>query len=176
MRANSSILLITLAASAHADPAPLDVEGAIAFAAAHHPSLRADAADVRAATEQIDVERAKYTPDLETALHRDVPDRHVVQQGLELRLERIEPNREVHVVVHGEPLGRAALGSLVVGRSPVPSAALDQAHVERGHSFLPLPFDQNGVRILMKATPGLKIQDVASRSVTPAASPSSASG
>ncbi len=68
MRANSSAIAIAaLAASVHAEPASisLDLEGAIAFATAHHPTLRADAADIRAATEQIDVERARYTPDLE---------------------------------------------------------------------------------------------------------------
>ncbi|MGE5183879.1 MAG: TolC family protein [Acidobacteriota bacterium] len=63
----SAIALVMVAGAVRAEPAPtsLDLDGAIAFATAHHPALRADAADVRAATEQVDVERAKYTPDLE---------------------------------------------------------------------------------------------------------------
>ncbi len=69
--------------------------------------------------------------DLEAALDRDVPDGDVVEQGLEFRLERVEPDREVHVVVDREALRAVALGGLVVGRAPVAGAALDLAHVER---------------------------------------------
>ena len=60
-------LIVLAAAAAHAEPPPasLDLEAAIAYATAHHPTLRADAADVRAASETVDVERARYTPDLE---------------------------------------------------------------------------------------------------------------
>jgi len=68
MRATSSAFtLLVLAAAVHAEPAParLDLDGAIAYAASHHPTTRADAADVRAAEESVDVERARYTPDLE---------------------------------------------------------------------------------------------------------------
>jgi outer membrane protein TolC len=68
MRANRAALAIVIAASAlHAEPGPmsLDVDAAITFAVSHHPALRADAADVRAASEAVDVERAKYTPELE---------------------------------------------------------------------------------------------------------------
>jgi outer membrane protein TolC len=63
----SAITIAVLAATVRAEPAKvtLDVDAAIAFAVAHHPTVRADAADVRAATEAVDVERAKYTPDLE---------------------------------------------------------------------------------------------------------------
>jgi outer membrane protein TolC len=68
MRANNTTLaLFVLAASARAEPpsASLDLESAIAFAASHNPSVRADAADVRSVVEAVDIERAKYTPDLE---------------------------------------------------------------------------------------------------------------
>lgn len=68
MRANNLLLTsLVVAATVHAEPTParLDVEGAIGFAAAHHPTTRADAANVRVATESVDVERAKYVPDLE---------------------------------------------------------------------------------------------------------------
>lgn len=60
-------LAILAAAVADAEPPPasLDVEGAITYATSHHPTLRADAADVRAASELVEVERARYTPDLE---------------------------------------------------------------------------------------------------------------
>jgi outer membrane protein TolC len=60
-------LLILATVSAHAEPAPtkLDLDAAITFAAGHHPTTRADNANVRAAVESVDVERAKYTPDLE---------------------------------------------------------------------------------------------------------------
>jgi outer membrane protein TolC len=74
MRANRlPLTLVVVAAAARAEPAPttLDLDGAIAFATAHHPALRADAADVRAATEAVDVERAKYTPDLEVFAQLD---------------------------------------------------------------------------------------------------------
>src|SRR5512140_3210304 len=62
-----TLLFLALAATVRADPAPtsLDLEGAMAFATSHHPTLKVDEADVRAATEAVDVERAKYTPDLE---------------------------------------------------------------------------------------------------------------
>jgi outer membrane protein TolC len=68
MRASkSAIVIFAVAAAVHAEPAAttLDVEGAVSYAAAHHPATRADAADVRAASDAVDVERAKYTPDLE---------------------------------------------------------------------------------------------------------------
>jgi outer membrane protein TolC len=68
MRASrSSLTLLVLAAAVHAEPAPakLDLDGAIAYATQHHPTTRADAANVRAAEDSVDVERAKYTPDLE---------------------------------------------------------------------------------------------------------------
>ena len=68
MRAIRSILfLLVLGAAVHAEPAPaaLDLDGAIAYAASHHPTTHADAANVRAAEESVDIERAKYTPDLE---------------------------------------------------------------------------------------------------------------
>jgi outer membrane protein TolC len=68
MHANKSALVVfMLGATVRAQPAPvtLDLDAAITFAATHHPQLRADAADVRAATEAVDIERAKYTPDLE---------------------------------------------------------------------------------------------------------------
>src|ERR1051326_1150619 len=65
--------LVVIAAAAHAEPAPakLDLAGAIAFAAGPHPTTRADAANVRAAEASIDVERAKYTPDLEVFAQLD---------------------------------------------------------------------------------------------------------
>ena len=64
---NTTIAILLLAATVRADPAPapLDVEGAMSFAAKHHPTLRADDADVHAASEAVDVERARYMPDLE---------------------------------------------------------------------------------------------------------------
>jgi outer membrane protein TolC len=68
MHANRSVFVLVIAAGVvRAEPAPtsLDIDAAMALAASHHPALRADAADVRAATETVDVERAKYTPDLE---------------------------------------------------------------------------------------------------------------
>lgn len=68
MRANRPVItLLVLAAAVHAEPAPakLDLDGAIAYATSHHPTTRADAANVHAAEESVDVERAKYTPDLE---------------------------------------------------------------------------------------------------------------
>lgn len=68
MRATNPILAaVVLVATAHAEPAPakLDLESALRFAASHHPTTRADAANVRAAQESVDVERARYTPDLE---------------------------------------------------------------------------------------------------------------
>ncbi len=74
MHANRTILaLFVLVASARAEPpsAPLDLASAVAFAAGHHPTVRADAADVRAASEAVDVERAKYTPDLELFAQAD---------------------------------------------------------------------------------------------------------
>ena len=74
------------------------------------------------------------TRDLEAPLHGDVPDRDVVEQGDELRLERVEADREVHVVVNGEALGTVFLGRLVVRGPPVARSALHQPHVERlGH-------------------------------------------
>jgi outer membrane protein TolC len=65
--AKSTLFLAALAAAVRADPAPtsLDLEGAMSFATSHHPTLNANAADVRAASEAVDVERARYTPDLE---------------------------------------------------------------------------------------------------------------
>jgi outer membrane protein TolC len=62
-----SALLILAATTVHAEPLPtkVDLDGAIAFAAKNHPAMRADAADVHAAVESVDVERAKYTPDFE---------------------------------------------------------------------------------------------------------------
>jgi outer membrane protein TolC len=72
MHANkSAITIAVLVATAHAEPVTLDLDAAIAFATAHHPQLRADAADVRAASESVDVERAKYTPDLELFVQLD---------------------------------------------------------------------------------------------------------
>lgn len=66
-------VVVLAAAAAHAEPppAPLDVEAAIAYATSHHPALRADAADVRAASETVDLERARYTPDLEVFAQAD---------------------------------------------------------------------------------------------------------
>src|SRR5512143_3238469 len=64
MRASRTPLVLVLVAGA-ASAEPLDLDAAMKLAAAQHPSLRADAADVRAASEAVDVERAKYTPDLE---------------------------------------------------------------------------------------------------------------
>lgn len=74
MHANKAALAIVVAAGAvSAEPAPttIDLETAITYAAAHHPNTRADAADVRAASEGIDAERAKYTPDLELFAQAD---------------------------------------------------------------------------------------------------------
>ena len=68
MRASRTPLVLVLAAAAAAaEPSAhlLDLDAAMKLAAAQHPSLRADAADVRAASEAVDIERAKYTPDLE---------------------------------------------------------------------------------------------------------------
>lgn len=58
---------LALCATVRAEPAPtgLDLDGAIAYATSHHPTAHADAANVRAAEESVDIERAKYTPDLE---------------------------------------------------------------------------------------------------------------
>ncbi len=81
MHANRTALaLVIVAGAVWAEPAPvsLDVEGAMTFAAAHHPTLRADAADVRAASEAVDVERAKYTPDLELFAQLDRSSTNVV--------------------------------------------------------------------------------------------------
>jgi outer membrane protein len=60
-------LVLVVATTVRAEPAPtrLDLEAAIAYASAHHPTARVDAANVRAADEAVDVERAKYIPDLE---------------------------------------------------------------------------------------------------------------
>jgi outer membrane protein TolC len=74
MHANKAALLLVIVAGAvRAEPAPtsIDLESAITYAAAHHPTVRADAADVRAASEGIEVERAKYTPDLELFAQAD---------------------------------------------------------------------------------------------------------
>jgi outer membrane protein TolC len=74
MHANRPALaLLVVAGSVRAEPAPttIDLEGAITYSAAHHPITRADAADVRAAGEAVDVERAKYTPDLELFAQAD---------------------------------------------------------------------------------------------------------
>jgi outer membrane protein TolC len=62
-----AITSLVLAATVRAEPAPakLDLDGAVAYAASHHPATHADAANVRAAEESVDIERAKYTPDLE---------------------------------------------------------------------------------------------------------------
>jgi len=68
MHANRTVIALALVAgTVRAEPTPtlLDVDGAMTFAAAHHPALRADAADMRAAAESVEIERAKYTPDLE---------------------------------------------------------------------------------------------------------------
>ena len=85
-------ILILATATAQGEPAPtsLDLEAAIAFATAHHPALRADAASVRAASEEVDVERAKYTPDLELFAQVDrsttnaVPGAYFAVPGLPL--------------------------------------------------------------------------------------------
>ena len=70
MRLIAGIVLFA-AASARAEAPNLDLDTAVAFAAAHHPTTRADAADVRAAEATVDVERAKYTPDLELFAQAD---------------------------------------------------------------------------------------------------------
>jgi hypothetical protein len=58
----SAIMLLALAAAVHADPARarLDLDGAVAYAASHHPTTRADAATVHAAEDSVDIDRAKY--------------------------------------------------------------------------------------------------------------------
>src|SRR5207247_2097069 len=68
--------------------------------------------------------------DLEAPLHGDVPERHAVEQRVELRLEGVETDREVHVVIDGEALWPVPLCRLVVRRAAVSSTALDEAHVE----------------------------------------------
>ncbi len=59
------VLLATGSVRAEPLPTKLDVEAAIAFATAHHPTARSDAANLRVAAESVDIERAKYVPDLE---------------------------------------------------------------------------------------------------------------
>ena len=81
--------------------------------------------------EELREPEAVRSGDLEAALDRDIPDRDPVQQRLELCLERVEADREVHVVVDREALRAVALGRLVVRRAPVAGAPLDLAHVER---------------------------------------------
>src|SRR5207244_1733788 len=75
MRGRRSFLVIAMAAGAARASEPpqpvLDVEQAMAFAAEHHPIERADAANVRAASAQVDVERARYTPDVELFVQLD---------------------------------------------------------------------------------------------------------
>jgi len=81
MRAtNIAITSLVLAATVRAEPAPatLDLDAAIAYAASHHPTTHADAANVRAAEEAVDIERAKYTPDLELFAQIDRATTNVV--------------------------------------------------------------------------------------------------
>jgi len=84
--------------------------------------------------EQLREPEAVGAGDLEAALDRHVPERDAVEEGVELRLERVEADREVHVVVDREALWAVALRGLVVRRPAVAGAALHPAHVERlGH-------------------------------------------
>src|SRR5207342_1980843 len=77
------------------------------------------------------------TGDLEASLDRDVPERDTVEQGIELRLEGVEADREIHVVVDREALRAVLLGGLVVRGAPIACAPLHQAHVERlGHRLV----------------------------------------
>src|SRR5205085_3589733 len=71
--------------------------------------------------------------DLQTPLHGDVPHRHVVQERVELRLEGVVADREVHVVVDGVAERAVALLGLVVRGPAVARAPLYEAHVELGH-------------------------------------------
>src|SRR4029077_7081944 len=61
----------------------------------------------------------------------DVPEGDVVQQGLELVLERVEADREVHVVVDRVALRSVLLRRLEVRRATVACTALHETHVER---------------------------------------------
>ena len=56
---------VAAAAQPPAPPQPLDLESAIAFAVAHHPALDEEAANIRAQADDVEVERARYTPELE---------------------------------------------------------------------------------------------------------------
>jgi outer membrane protein len=60
-----AVLGVLVPSLAHADPRPLTIDEAVSFASAHHPARRADVASERAATYEVDVERARYVPDLE---------------------------------------------------------------------------------------------------------------
>ena len=79
-------------------------DAAVAVADQHVLGLTHRALRQIAGREQLGEREAVGPADLQAALHRDVPDRHVVQERLELVLERVETDREVHVVVDGVAL------------------------------------------------------------------------
>jgi outer membrane protein len=75
--------LAMLAHSARADTPPaIDVESAIAIASSHHPITDEDASAIRAATARVDVERAKYWPDLRVFVQLDRTTANVVEGAL----------------------------------------------------------------------------------------------
>ena len=63
--------LLVAGSTAHADPGTIDIETAMANAAAQHPVAREGSADVRAAEARVAVEHAHYYPDLEVFAQLD---------------------------------------------------------------------------------------------------------
>jgi outer membrane protein len=71
MRAAFVAAGLSLISTAHADPGTIDIETAMANAAAQHPVAREGSADVRAAEARVAVEHAHYYPDLEVFAQLD---------------------------------------------------------------------------------------------------------
>ena len=63
-------------------PATIDIEAAIRLAPAHHPVAEEDAATVRAADATVDVERARYWPELRVFAELDRSTSNTVAGGL----------------------------------------------------------------------------------------------
>jgi hypothetical protein len=84
-----------------------------------------------AGREQLGEAEAVAAADLELALDRHVPQRHVVQKVPVLGFEVVEVDREEHVVVDGVAARSVRLLRLVERRLAESRTALDQAHVER---------------------------------------------
>ena len=113
-------------------------DAAVAVADQHVLRLTHGALRQIARGHQLGEREAVGAGDLEAPLHRDVPEGHGVEERVELVLERVEADREVHVVVDRVALRPVLLGGLVVGGAAVACTPLHQGHVERfGHRGSP---------------------------------------